>query len=159
MISSCNMNLEQLLVWPVQKNMLKNGVKYFKIPIYGAPFTTYGYQLQIFGCSRMEPNTSIVSNCNKSLKQLLVQSVDRYILKNGVKYLKISIYGPTFTTYWYQLYIYSCMRMECNISMNSSCNMYLKQLLVWPVVKYMLKNGVKYFKIPIYGAPFTTKRY
>ena len=36
--------------------------------------------------------------------------------------------------------------MKPNISTAFSCNMNLKQVLVWPVEKDMLKNRVKYFK-------------
>ena len=99
------MSLKQLLVLPVEKDMLKNEVKYFEIPNYGAPFTTYGYQLQIYGCSRMEPNMSMAFCCNISLNQLLVWQVDKDMLKNGVENLEIPIYEAPFTPYWYQLQI------------------------------------------------------
>ena len=59
-----------------------------KMPIYGAPFTMYGYQLQIHGCRRMESNMSTASCFNMSLKQLLVWPVEKDMLKNGVKYKK-----------------------------------------------------------------------
>ena len=55
--------------------------------------------------------------------------------------------------YRYQLKIYGYSTIKSNISTAYSCNTSLEQLLVWPVDKYMLKNGVKYHKIPIYGAP------
>ena len=123
------------------------------MPIYGAPFTMYGYQLQIYGCRRMESNMSTASCFNMSLKQLLVWPVENDMLKNGVKYLKTTIYGAPFSIQRYQLKIYGYSTIKSNISTASSCNTSLKQLLVWPVDKYMLKNGVKYHKIPIYGAP------
>ena len=153
------MSLKQLLVWPVEKDMLKNGVKYFKMTIYGAPFSTQRYQMQIYGCSRMEPIMSTASCFNMSLKQLLVCPVNKDFLKNYIIYLKMPIYGVPFTTYWYQLQTYCCRIMESNISIISSFNMSLKQLLVWPVEKDMLKNGVKYVKMTIYGAPISTQRY
>ena len=40
-----NMSLKYLLVCPVDKDFLKNGIKYLKIPIYGALFTKYLYHL------------------------------------------------------------------------------------------------------------------
>ena len=76
--------------------MLKNGVKYVKMTIYGAPISTQRYQLQIYGCSTMKPNMSTVFSYNMSLKQVLVWSVDKDMLKNGVKYFKMSIYGTPF---------------------------------------------------------------
>ena len=155
-VFSCNVSLKQVLVWSVDKDMLKNGVKYKKKTIYGAPFTTYGYQLQIYGCSRMEPIMSTASCFNMSLKQLLVCPVDKDFLKNGIKYLKIPIYGAPFTRYGYQLQIYGCRRIESNMSTVSCFDMSLKQLLVWPVQNDMLKNGVKYLKMTIYGASFST---
>ena len=158
-VFSCNMSLKQLLVWPVVKVMLKNGVKYLKMTIYGAPFSTQRYQLQIYGCSRMEPIMSTASCFNMSLKQLLVCPVDKDFLKNGIKYLKIPIYGAPFKWYGYHLQIYSCRRIESNMSTVSCFVMSLKYLLVWPVWKDMLKNGVKYFKMTIYGAPFSMQRY
>ena len=74
--------------------MLKNGVKYVKMTIYGAPISTQRYQLQIYGCSTMKPNMSTVFSCNMSLKQVLVWSVDKDMLKNGVKYKKKQFMEP-----------------------------------------------------------------
>ena len=119
----------------------------------------YGYQLQIYGYSRMEPIMSTASYFNMSLKQLLVCPVDKDFFKNGIKYPKMPIYGAPFTMYGYQLQIYGCRRMESNMSTASCFNMSLKQLLVWPVENDMLKNGVKYLKMTIYGAPFSIYRY
>ena len=45
------------------------------------------------GCSTMEPNKSTAFSYNMSLKQVLVWSVDKDMLKNGVKNLKMPIYG------------------------------------------------------------------
>ena len=51
---SCNMSLKQLLVWSVDKDILKNGVKNLKMLIYGAPLQHRGinYQFMVLG----EPN-------------------------------------------------------------------------------------------------------
>ena len=90
--------------------------------IYGAPISTQRYQLQIYGCSTMKPNMSTVFSCNMSLKQVLVWSVDKDMLKNGVKYLKKTIYGAHFTMYGYQLQIYGYSRMETIMSTASYFN-------------------------------------
>ena len=145
--ASCfNMSLKQLLVWPVENDMLKNGVKYLKKTIYGAPFSMYRYQLEIYGYSTIKSNISTASSCNTSLKQLLVWPVEKDMLKNGVKYFKMTIYGAPFSMQRYQLQIYGCSTMTPNMSTAFSCNMNLKQVLVWPVEKDMLKNGVNYLK-------------
>ena len=41
-VFSYNINLKYVLVWPVENNMLKKGVKYLKITIYGAHFQHKG---------------------------------------------------------------------------------------------------------------------
>ena len=143
-LSCFNMSLKQLLVCPVNKDFLKNDIIYLKMPIYGVPFTTYWYQLQTYCCRIMESNISIISSFNTSLKQLLVWPVEKDMLKNGVKYVKMTIYGAPFSTQRYQLQIYGCSTMKPNMSTVFSCNMSLKQVLVWSVDKDMLKNGVKY---------------
>ena len=43
--------------------------------------------------------------------------------------------------------------MEPNMSTACCYNMSLNYLLVWPLDKDMLKHGVKYLKLTIYGAP------
>ena len=88
-------------VGPVEKDMLKNGVKYFEIPIFGAPFSTYSYQPQIYGYISMEINMPMAPCCDMCLNQLLVWPVVTDILKNGVKNLKMAISGVPFTTYGY----------------------------------------------------------
>ena len=100
------MSLEYLLVWLVEKDMLKNGIEYFKMTIYGAPFSTQRYQLQIYDCSTITPNISTAFSCNMNLKQALVWPVEKDMLKNGVKYLKMTIYEAPFSMQRYQLQIY-----------------------------------------------------